>query len=307
MNKQSEPLTRTLWFFLSVSMCCLSILFWPQNSFGQAESEQEEGTLEEEQAEEPRESTEPVVTDSILIDFNGNGVLEVDAFGDSITRGTGDFFPPGIEVAEVFHPSGEAGYPLRVENALGIFVSNLGSPGERLTIGGIERFAELIPARRPDVVIISGGANDAILSVNPNFYFRTIQTLINIAEAVGSTPVLMTVTPQCCDRSGIAPGVQAYNAEMRSLSLINDIRLSDVARSFENTCQLSACDLLNIPEGLHPNNEGYNVMGETVAATLLGINLFAPEGPSMLEQALGLPSGSVITQPDPILIADPST
>ena len=44
-------------------------------------------------------------------------------------------------------------------------------------------------------------------------------------------------------------------------------------------------------------------MGEVVTATLLGINIFAPDGPQLLELALNLPPGSIKTVPDPIPVA----
>jgi hypothetical protein len=55
---------------------------------------------------------------------------------------------------------------------------------------------------------------------------------------------------------------------------------------------------MNLPEGLHPNSSGYDVVGEAVVASLLNIDLFAPEGPATLETALSLVPGTIITVPD---------
>ena len=65
----------------------------------------------------------------LLEDLNGNGVVEVVAFGDSITRGVGDFNAPGNIVSDAQaqnFPGGEAGYPLRLESFLGIGIQNAG-------------------------------------------------------------------------------------------------------------------------------------------------------------------------------------
>ena len=41
-------------------------------------------------------------------------------------------------------------------------------------------------------------------------------------------------------------------------------------------------------------------MAEVVAAALLGIDIFAPEGPTFLDQALGRAPGTAKTKPDPV-------
>lgn len=241
------------------------------------------------------------VASSILTDRNGTGALEILAFGDSITRGTGDFTDPGEKVHDPSQPAPgvEAGYPLRIENTFGVQVRQLGEPGEQIVRDGLYRFAGNVPQIRPDVILISGGSNDAQRRIDSPDYARTIQTMLNIAMASGITPVLITIPPVCCEHTGQEPYIESYNRELENLARINDVTLAHVAHGFDNTCQGEDCHLLNLPEGLHPNTVGYDVMAEIVMAALLHINIFALDGPTLLETALGLAPGTVTTVPDP--------
>ncbi|MCB0322277.1 MAG: SGNH/GDSL hydrolase family protein [Bdellovibrionales bacterium] len=268
----------------------------------------------DEEMQQPDESTqddqaqngsgETVLPTPLLRDVNGDGTVNIDAFGDSITRGVGDFIPSGAEVEGVETPRGEAGYPLRVELLLGVSVANLGLPGERLTNNGLRRFASNHSVRNPDFVVISGGTNDAIDQTLSSDYFRSVQTMLNIAHASGSVPILATVPRTCCSSSGLNTFIDQYNEALHTLAVVNDVALADISKAYDNTCNGSnRCFLLNRPEGVHPNESGYDVSGEVVIATLLGIDIFAPEGPTLVEQALGLEPGAVKTIPDPVSMA----
>ncbi|MFN8391443.1 MAG: SGNH/GDSL hydrolase family protein [Bdellovibrionota bacterium] len=242
-----------------------------------------------------------VVAQSLLQDTNGDGVIDIAAFGDSITRGEGDFISPDSHVEVSPNPNRpEQGYPLRIESYLGIGVRNWGFSGEDLTEGGVARFINLVVHTRPDVVIIAEGSNDARIPASPSTYGRAIQTMINVAKAVGTTPVLSTIVPSCCDHQFLNPFLATYNNEVRTRAIVNDLVLADPHHAFSNTCDVNNCRLLNRPEGLHPNIEGYDVMGEVMISTLLKINLFAPDGPTLLSQALGVPVESIKTVPDPL-------
>ena len=258
-----------------------------------------ESTEGEMMGEQPEMMEQPELPVPILEDINLSGMIEIDAFGDSIVRGVGDGTSIGEEVEVAPRPSGEAGFPLRIENLLGLPVSNLGDPGERLSSQGLIRFIETVLPRRSDFVIISGGTNDAIDLIDREDFFRSIQTLVNLARANGISPILATVPPTCCENSGIEPIIRGYNQEVRTLAAINELPLADVARAYDNTCGTRSCFLLNRPEGIHPNTIGYDTSGEVFIATLLNIDIFAPDGPSLLAQALDLPASDIITVPDP--------
>ncbi len=239
-------------------------------------------------------------TPSLLADRNGDLVVVGAAFGDSITQGEGDFIPVGASVvSEPDNVSGQAGYPLRIEQRLGIPVHNLGRGGETVAYAGVYRFAALVPAQGADIVFISGGTNDIIFSQDPAEFTRSMQAMINIARGANITPVLITIPPMTPHRPESGQ-VEHYNRLLRELAAVNEIALADVYHAYANTCDLADCYLLNLPSGVHPNTAGYDVYAETVIAALLQIPLFAPDGPTQLETALGLAPGSVQTKADPV-------
>jgi len=243
---------------------------------------------------------EETVPQSILFDHNGDGLVTIAAFGDSITRGEGDFQSSPTATEEAIDPGGrEASYPLRIESFLGIPVSNWGFSGEALTQGGEARFLSLIH-NRPDIVIIAEGSNDGRIPASPSQMYRALQKMINASRALDVEPVLTTLVPACCGHQFLQRFLDSYNPDIRTLATVNDVRLSDADHAFRNSCDLNSCYLLTRPEGLHPDIQGYDVMGEAAISALLGINIFAPDGPTLYAQALGIDPTQVRTVPDPL-------
>ena len=246
---------------------------------------------------------------SLIHDWNGDGELRLMAFGDSLTRGVGDFTAPGVEIhetADIFFPgpSQEAGYPLRLENWTGLSVQNYGDPGESLVSGnGVYRFANSIQQVRPDVVVFYEGSNDAVFQKSSTEYFFRLQSVVNMARAVGAHPVIATVPVPTENHSGSAPFVSSYNGMVKRVAQFGSLPYADLSRAFQNSCDYPDCDLYNFPEGLHPNTRGYDLIAENIAATLFQIDIFAADGAAQLETALGLPAGTVITKPDPAVAA----
>ncbi len=262
----------------------LALFFLPTNVIAQAAS---------------GDTQQPI---SLITDVNGDGTIEILAFGDSLTRGVGDFVEAGEDVQRetLTPPEQEAGYPLRVEGYLRVGVTNAGVPGEDVVTRGAQRFAQLMVNSRPDIVIIGGGANDAIRQKAPGAVYNALQSMVNIAFATGAVPLVINIAPPCCQHAGYANLIREYNYEISRLALINSVGFADIAQAFSNTSNGSAeCELLNLPEGLHPNIEGYDVTGELITGRLLGIDLLTVGGAAQFETALNLPAGSVRTVPTP--------
>ena len=223
---------------------------------------------------------------SLLVDADGDGVVTVLAFGDSITSGVGDEEDLG-------------GYPARLENLLKLNVINAGVPGEVLTEEGVYRYPEVFLRSNPDLVLIMEGANDAREPVDDDIYQRAVQRLINVTVSSGRTPVLMTLPQPCCNHFFLEPATPRYSAVLRALAAMNDVPLVDLEHVWGTTCGNTAeCELYNIPEGLHPSSLGYTAIAQAAAARLMGIDIFSPDGAQRLEEQLGLPAGTVIVRPD---------
>lgn len=230
-----------------------------------------------------------------LHDVNGDGTVRVVAFGDSITYGVGDAYQPGEYVEHVAGIGDKGGYPDRVERYLGVPVYNEGIPGEELTVGGVERFPRQVVGSNFDLVIIMEGSNDAPQQKNVTEYAHDLQRMINVGVADGKEVVVMTVLPPVSFHGALLPFTEAYSRAARDLAHVNEAPLIDIERGFIDACPtLDQCELLNLPEGLHPNHKGYDGMGQIVAAGLLGIDVTAPGSASQISSALGLPKSDVI-------------
>jgi lysophospholipase L1-like esterase len=237
--------------------------------------------------------------ESLLTDVNGDGQVKVLAFGDSITYGVGDGVSPGVFIELPPQTDGRGGYPARVETLYGVSVLNRGVPGEEIAMGGVERFASVVQAANADIVVILEGVNDSIFRLDRGQYGRYLQKMINVAKALNTTPVLATLQIPCCNHAGREPFVTSYSLEAKDLAALNDLRIMDLEKSWNTTCQnKEECELYNLPEGLHPNSLGYDVMAQTILAGLLGIDIFAVGGAAELEDALGLAPGSVVVEPE---------
>lgn len=233
---------------------------------------------------------------SILRDVNGDSAISLLAFGDSITRGVGDGFSPGEETPDVIEPPiSEAGYPLRLENWLGLSVSNRGVPGERLAETGIFRFSSTISSSPADYILISEGANDSFSHTTEAVMKKNVQMMINITKALGKEPVLVGIPPSSGNHSGLRVFIDSYNRAYKDLADLNGLNFADMERSFSLACDIDEdCRLLNQPEGLHPNSKGYDAMAEVIVASLYGIDLLTPGGSAQLAQALGRPESSLV-------------
>lgn len=237
--------------------------------------------------------------DSVLTDKTGDGKIIINAFGDSITYGVGDGVEPNEKVDQIPTTDGTKGYPARIQQYLNVPVDNEGRPGEQLAVDGIYRFPSSVIGTSADIVLLFEGANDAFSALQASDYELIVQKAINAARALGRLPVLVTLPVFCCSSQQLPPFTNRYSDVLRKLASINDIPYADVQRAWINGCPIQAtCDLLNLPEGLHPNRKGYDVIAQTISAALLGIDIFASDGPQNLANAIGVDLSLIQVTPD---------
>lgn len=213
--------------------------------------------------------------DAILQDRNGDGSVEVIAFGDSITYGVGDGYSPD-EYVEVIPDFGKPrGYPRRLSSLLGVSVLNAGVPGEGLAEDGsetgVERFPGVVLGSDADVVIIAEGTNDAQRLVPNDVFVPALQKMINVARASGRQVVLSTLASPIALRSQYAPFTQNISNLIRDVAAINSLPLVDIEKLFQDGCPVyDDCQYYNRPEGLHPNTVGYDAIAAGMASVLQG-------------------------------------
>jgi len=237
--------------------------------------------------------------ETLLEDVNDDGLIAYIGFGDSITFGVGDGTEPGEFIVVSPATDGSGGYIPRLAQLTGIAVQNSGVPGEELTRGGISRLPNVLLNSPADIVGFFEGANDAVFRVSTTRYRQALQKAINVMTSLNKKPLLMTIPPPCCDRASLAFFTTVYSAVVRDLAYINDLPLADLERAWFSTCDdISYCNLFNVPEGLHPNSRGYDVIAQTIAASLFEVDIFSLDGAAELEMMLGLEEGTIIVLPD---------
>jgi lysophospholipase L1-like esterase len=279
-----------------------------------------------------------LITGNMLKDYTGDSKVLLMGFGDSITFGVGDAikrslllsgsnifaFQKNENVNQTVHKEAIAasessadevpvaeddkdrlpgnenfGYLKRFRDIVKVATDNEGVPGERLAVEGIYRFPNLLLEVNPDITIFLEGANDATFATAPGVYEKTLQKAVNIARSQNRQIVLLTIPPPCCNREGIRALVLEYNQIVRNIASANSIRFADVERAWNSTCQGQLeCELLNLPDGLHPNKKGYDVIFQTVAATLYDINIFSDEGAANLAAAIGVDPKIILVKPE---------
>jgi lysophospholipase L1-like esterase len=233
--------------------------------------------------------TSVLAQESLLQDFNNDNTVSVIAFGDSLTFGLGDIYSPGQVITEINPSLSGGGYPAILSGMIGLPIANAGVPGEVFVSDGVGRLPRVLQSANADVLLFMQGTNDAVFQVNAGSFRNRLQRVINVALALGERPVLLTLPPTCCLRAGQNLFIDSYNQQIFRLQNLNQIPVADVNRAFRTTCENKRqCELLNVPEGLHPNSVGYQVIAETVAATLNGIDIFSEAGRAELAQVLGV-------------------
>jgi lysophospholipase L1-like esterase len=204
-----------------------------------------------------------------LQDRNGDGIVHILAFGDSITYGVGDGYEPGESVVDIDFSGEIGGYPARISLATGVSVSNAGVPGERMLFTGVYRFPQLIANSDVDTVLFMEGANDAIHRILGNDYRVTLQKIMNVARAEGKYLIVGTLPAPVAFNQYLSLYTSLYSSIMRELAVINSISVADIEQRYAQSCPVpDICELYNIPEGLHPNTLGYDVMAEEFLTVL---------------------------------------
>lgn len=190
-------------------------------------------------------------------DPGNNNLNTVAAFGDSITRGSECPCTP---------------YPARLAGMIGKDVRNLGISGSKAT-ANVNRTQQTIHKHRPAFMIILYGANDVIHSRDTGSIFASIQKMVAICKQNHVVPILATYPPPIFGHRLFGHGFERLNMGIRDIARAENIRLVDLEKEFStgyDTSQPSqrhplADPSLYMPDGLHPNDAGTQIMAMAFA------------------------------------------
>lgn len=193
------------------------------------------------------------------------------AFGDSVTWGENGALA-AFDIGNVFRPRFQVPrtyptvlYQLLAARYIGqpILVSNQGAPGEHARDSEtFARFSNIVRSGGFDVVLLMEGSND----LSDGFAAAAVNGLRNMvreAKSRGVKPFIATIPPMdgslCCPRRGsAAPLVPGFNDQIRGIAAAEGIPLVDVYEALNTAPR----DYLST-DGLHPNEAGYEKIGQT--------------------------------------------
>lgn len=191
-------------------------------------------------------------------DFGDNNPRKVTAFGDSITLGVLELRRRDLNLIRTGN-----NYPARLQALLrGLdpawVVVNRGVGGEETGLG-LARLPSILAIDKPGFVLIMEGTNDATDCLDVSTIVGNLQSMVRIAKAHGSIPVLGTVPPNFRNDPCAQDVVAEVNALLPGVAAAENVVLADV---FGGLNDRSLFGLAPTRDPLHPNERGYAVMAD---------------------------------------------
>ncbi|WP_404381986.1 arylesterase [Caenispirillum salinarum] len=186
---------------------------------------------------------------------NGNGPAAMAAEGDPVTLlALGDSLTAGYDLPQ------DAAFPVRLEEALrtrglDVKVINAGVSGDT-TAGGLARLDWLISGQDIDAAIVELGANDALRGLPPEDAKKNLDAILSKLKDQG---VNVLLAGMMAPRNMGPDYVKAFDAMYPALAEKHDVLLYPFF--LEGVAMQE--DLL-LPDGMHPNERGVDVMVETI-------------------------------------------
>lgn len=189
----------------------------------------------------------PLLVSIIVLAFSASAHadnMRIIVFGDSLTSG--------------YQLQQEEAFPTKLDRKLreigyqNIEMLNMSLAGETTT-GGLERLNAVI-SKRPDIVVLELGGNDAMRGINSALIHRNLATIISKLQAEKIYVVLMGV--QAPPSMGLAYA-QQIDAVYRALAEFYAIPI------YLNALEgISERPEYTLADGLHPNAKGVDIMVE---------------------------------------------
>lgn len=210
------------------------------------------------------------------------GATQYLAFGDSITCGVpGAFVPADMAFDVTCHYTG---YPEALDGLLegvspaqDFTVENEGRPGEDAALA-YSRFASLMAARRPQVVLLLEGINDLNNGRGVTATVGALQQMVELARVYGATVLVGTMYQTCYSvnpytgrvRTNSTDLIVPFNNALRSMVAGRlNVYVVDIYAAFgTSNCGFEQGINLVGDDGLHPSPSGYSVMASTFGAAI---------------------------------------
>ena len=181
-----------------------------------------------------------------LGDIGSNDPNVYVTLGDSITDGNN---------------GGGAPYPPRLATITGKTVINRATQGGS-TEDALGEIGGILTDLKPAAVLFMVGSIDVIEGQNVDTSIGDLRSIIEQCKANHTVPVMSTLTPVLYSHIRFQSGIDRLNSAIRDLASSEGVRLVDMASKFGDGTKYL------LPDGLHPNEEGNQVMAEAFADAL---------------------------------------
>lgn len=170
---------------------------------------------------------------NVVLDKN----LKIIAFGDSLVQGVG--------------ASKGNDFVSRLSQKTGVNIVNAGVSGNT-TIDGLLRLQKDVLDKKPDVVILLLGGNDALKQISVEQTFGNLENMINQIKQGGAKVLLLGV------RGGVVFIGKNYDPEFESLAKkTNTVLVPDVLDGLFGNKEFMS-------DGIHPNDAGYEKIANKI-------------------------------------------
>jgi lysophospholipase L1-like esterase len=222
----------------------------------------------------PRTLTNAYTYDPVGPFLNTDTIL---AFGDSITSGRSSAFCG----TNIICATEITGYPARLQQILrarypaqAAIVQQAGAPGECASADGCNGTSgrDRLPGTMQsahDLVVILEGVNDTNAITSDGFIETALRTMVQTAKGAGKEVILCGLLPVKLREDGggykADPArIASMNRRLQELAAAEGVPFVDMVGAFGSNYQA-----LLSPDGLHPNEAGYQRMADVIASTVI--------------------------------------
>ena len=169
-------------------------------------------------------------------------------------------------------------WPTLVAKESGARILNRGVNG-LLTDGMLASFSRDVISRKPDAVLLMGGANDIMSGLNPEYPLKNMIGMAKQAENADIVPLVGIPIPFCppiredwtetTDFPTLIPVYETYAASLRNLAMENTCVIVDFRNAMTEHIQKTGFAPQSLYlDGIHLNEDGHRLFAQTLVRVM---------------------------------------
>lgn len=195
--------------------------------------------------------------------------LSIVCLGDSTTAGTPGFFSPRERPPDgMGDPQSQYAYWV-MERHPEWTLYNRGVRGQR-TDQMLRRFNWDVPPHKPDIVVILGGVNDINQGKELSLIQDNLTRLYDLSLGEKAKVLACTILPLDIFEPAQKEKILMMNRWIRETAETRGLGFCDTFQALDNPFKPGF--LVNTPDDIHPDIDGYRQMGFTIAEAIERLN-----------------------------------